>query len=37
MLFRSLRQNDLIRVKKGRLSLTKTGMLVSNSIISRLI
>lgn len=36
-LMQTLRQNDLIRVKKGRLSLTKTGMLVSNSIISRLI
>lgn len=36
-LMQTLRQNDLIRVKQGRLSLTKTGMLVSNSIISRLI
>ena len=35
-LMQTLRQNDLIRVKKGRLSLTKTGMLVSNSIISRI-
>ncbi len=36
-LIQGLRQNDLVRIKKGRLSLTKTGMLVSNSIISRLI
>lgn len=36
-LMQGLRQNDLVRIKKGRLSLTKTGMLVSNSIISRLI
>ena len=32
----ALRQNDLIRIYRGHLSLTKTGFLVSNVILERL-
>ncbi len=36
-MLRALRNNDLIRLKKGYVSLTKSGMLVSDSILSNLI